>query len=87
MSSIFRRVAAVCAISLFLLLKGFAADAAYYLIGADGYVAVLESESGKVYLTEIPMGRLPDADVQQLERGIACFDKTELAAALENFDS
>ena len=70
MSSIFRRVAAVCAISLFLLLKGFAADAAYYLIGADGYVAVLESESGKVYFTEILVAAIVKNNVQSTKNSI-----------------
>ena len=87
MSSIFRKVTAVCVISLFLILKVAAAEAAYYLIAAEGYVAVLESESGKIYFTEIPTDRLPHADVRKLEQGIACSDKTDLAAALENFDS
>lgn len=81
------RVVFTGAISLFLFINVFASNAAYYLIEKDGYVAVEDAESRKILRTDIRVDRLPRSDAELLEQGIACADKTEVAAALENFDS
>ena len=71
----------------FCVVSCAAAPPEYYLVGLDGYVAVITRE-GLVYcVTDTPITSLLPADQETIRRGFPCADRAALNRALENFCS
>lgn len=86
MNLFFAAVALSAAFSIFLCAEP-PEKPAYYLIARDGYVAILDTESGHVERTKTEIALLPPSDAARLAEGIACEDAAALTRVVENYCS
>ena len=79
---------AVCCICLMLCTLPVRAAAGYWITEKDGYIVVLDIESGAcVSVTDTPLCTLPAEDQRQIRSGILCPDQTALQSRLEDYCS
>lgn len=64
-----------------------AKEAAYFLINENNQIAILDSASGTIYHTGVPLSAIPETDAELIRSGFPCYDSIDLARAMENFCS
>lgn len=83
MKFFFRCRSAAGAIILFLLLN----VAPYFIFDDGGFVAIRETQSGKVTRSDMPVSMLPEGEARAVRSGIPCDSAVEAAKRMENFCS
>ncbi len=59
----------------------------YTIFSDNGFLAVRDEETKRVYQTQVRTDLLPSEDAALLEAGIVCKNRRELAEVIENYIS
>ena len=68
---------------MFLLLN----VAPYFIFDDEGYVALRETQTGRVLRSQTPVSMLPEGDAAAIRSGIPCDSAVEAKRRMENFCS
>ena len=61
--------------------------APYYIFDDGGFVALRETQSGKIFRSEMPVSMLPEGDARAVRSEIPCDSAIEARKRMENFCS
>lgn len=61
--------------------------APYYIFDDGGFVALRETQTGKIFRSETPVSMLPEGDARAVRSEIPCDSATEAKKRMENFCS